>query len=88
MTGDQRFFFIDVNIAAQQLSSVEVMVALCEDVTNPPSEQEFPYHLQTDEWFENYARNIMRTTPYIAFESAILAISPSTYTSSDEYRSK
>ena len=88
MTGDGSFFFVDVNIAAQQLSSVEVMVALCEDVTNPPSDQEFPYQLQTDEWFENYARKTMQTTPYIAFESAILAISPSTYTSSDEYRSK
>ena len=82
------FHFIELNLEAQGLASTEVMVALCEDLTNPPSDQNHPYQLRPNEWFEGYATAAMLNTPFRAFVNAILAISPSAYSNSDEYHRK
>ena len=86
--GDGTFNFVELNLEAQGRRTTEVMVALCEDLLNPPPDQVHPYQLRRDDWFDAYATDIMRTTPFRAFETAILAISPSTYPNVDEYRGK
>lgn len=80
--------FLNVNFQAQGLGTTQVYVAYGVDVMDPPPSQEFPYVRKSADWFRAQCTRNLLVAPYVAIETAILAISRENYANNDNYRRK